>query len=178
MFRLLSSDDVQQIAGNNADVITYDAFKHAQNIDDVFGSHNALILLYRHDPNTGHWVALIRKPHLIEYFDSYAYPIDKPLTFVKKSKTLNNMLGQEYPYLSKLLYEWLGEDPRNKVIRNTYRYQGIKTKDSTTCGRWVGYRLRHRNMSIDEFEKQWNKIKKDSNGKTDEIIVRETEKFL
>lgn len=181
MNQLLTSDNVKNIAGDNSQVITYNQLKTLNSLNDL--DHN-LILLYRHTPTTGHWVALIKhNKHLFEYFDSYGYPIDEPLKWIPSYKSNTNQkiqegikLGQNEPLLSKLILKYLDENPLNKVIYNEYKYQSSNTPNSSTCGRWVGYRIKNKKKSLQNFQNDWNKIK--HNKDPDKVIIQKTKDFL
>lgn len=176
MYKLLSSNEVKKIAGTGATVVTYDIFKRLDRIQDLFKNGiTKVIVLYRSTPNTGHWVGLnMSNPHLLNYFDSYGYTVDKPLLWWKnkQSKKLKMELGQEQPFLSKLLLDFLDEDPRNKVLFNEYRFQGTKKKDSAVCGRHVGLRLLHSDIPLEKYQQFWNDIKRKRD--PDEVVVELT----
>ena len=175
MKRLLTNDEVIQIAGPGTRVVTYDIFKHINDISEAFrGGTKALIVLYRKSETVGHWVALIKQnPHLYEYYDGYGYEIDHPLKFFPDN---NKKLGQEEKYLSQLLLKFLEKDKKNKVVYNEYKYQGIKEKNSATCGRYVGFRIRNKKMPLNKYQAYFNKLKKETD--PDEFIIDMTQNFL
>ncbi len=172
---MLSSDDVLKLAGAHTLLITYDEFSNIEDINDMFKNKvSALIILYRKTKTVGHWVGLIKhNKHLIEYYDSYGNEIDTPLKWFKDNK---NELGQESPRLSELLLRYLNKDTRNRIMYNEYKYQGLKDKTSSTCGRYVGLRLRHRKTPLCKYQEYFNSIKKDID--PDKFIIEETQKYL
>jgi len=182
MNRLLTDDDVKTIAGPTAIVITYDQLKHFPRLSQ---NDMDLIILYRHNETTGHWVAVIKhSPHLYEYFDSYGKIVDEPLSYVPSylskspaKRKLGERLGQNYPWLSRLFLEFQKENKNNTVIYNEHQYQSTNgTFDSATCGRWVGFRIRHKNIPLYEFQDYWNEIKQGHD--PDHVIIYNTDKYL
>lgn len=173
--QLLSSEDVLKIAGKKAYLITYDKIKQLSDINELFRNGiKAVIILYRESENVGHWVALIKhNKNLIEYYDSYGFPIDRPLTWWKNDKI---GLGQDHPYLSELLLKYLEQNPAHQVVFNEYKYQGLKDKNSATCGRYVGYRIRNSKMPLCKYQQYFNGFKKKID--PDLFIIKMTEKYL
>lgn len=189
MYRLLNSDDVKKIAGD-VDIITYDRLA---NIDSLSNLKKDLVILYRHNPSVGHWVGLIKHgPHLIEYFDSYGHPVDDPMKWVPSYKSKNFdrkykgvLLGQDLPLLSMLILKFLEKDKRNKVVYNEHKYQDRKLSNSSTCGRYVGHRIRYKNIPLERYQNLFdNTIPSYGAGRInygedpDEYIVRSTEIYL
>jgi hypothetical protein len=132
--KALSDREVLRIAGDGTKLVTYSKFKKAKSIDDVFGNSNKLIILVELEDSSGHWICLLKYPKYYELYDSYSYKPDNQLKFVP----INNRksLGEECPYLSKLLYE-----SGKPVVFIKTRLQRLNNKIST-CGRFVGIRCR------------------------------------
>lgn len=177
LYKLLTSDDVKKIAGNNTIVITYDKLRKLNSIDQLFSNGiKNVIILYRKSRNVGHWIGLMKRKNLIEYFDSYGYEIDKPLTW-NEFKDNAKELGQDYPILSHLLYNYLNENNKNKVVYNEYKYQGLDSRDSATCGRHVALRMRMNNLPLEYYQKLFNKLKRDKID-PDRFVVFITNKYI
>jgi hypothetical protein len=177
MNKLLSTDDVLKISGPNTIVITYNKLKYVKSLENLFSNGvKNVIILYRKSRNIGHWVGLIKRGRIIEYFDSYGYDIDKPLKW-KGFNENNAELGQDYPYLTKLMYDYLCENPENKVVYNEYKYQGLDDKNSATCGRHVALRIRNRDLSLEQYQRFFNKLKREGID-PDEFVVNESNKYL
>jgi signal peptidase I len=174
---LLDTDDVKRVAGPGTIVLTYNKLKHVGSIENLFsdGVKN-VIILYRKSRNVGHWVGLIKRGDTVEYFDSYGYDIDKPLSWAGFNEN-NAELGQDYPILTHLLYDYLNENPNHKVVYNEYKYQGLDDKNSSTCGRHVSLRIRNRDLSLEQYQKFFNKMKKQQID-PDQYVVTATNKYL
>jgi hypothetical protein len=132
----LSGSEIQEACNDEIKIMTYKDLLNYNNIDDVFGNEDAVALLYETQPSYGHWTGLFRhsnyNPPTIEFFDSYGLFIDEQLGFVPKK--LKNQLGEDYPYLSKLLYESPYE-----ILYNPVQLQKRK-KGISSCGRHVVFR--------------------------------------
>jgi hypothetical protein len=168
---------VLKVAGPNTIVITYNKLKKVGSIENLFSNGiKNVIILYRKSRNIGHWVGLLKRGNTVEYFDSYGFEIDKPLSW-RGFKESNAELGQDYPILMKLLYEYLCESPENKVVYNEYKYQGLDDHNSATCGRHVSLRIRNGDLSLAEYQKFFNNLKK-QHIDPDKFVVDATNKFL
>jgi hypothetical protein len=172
--RLLTTDNVIKIAGPGTIMLTYDKFKQISSLDNLFrnGVKN-VIILYRKSKFIGHWVGLLKRGHIVEYFDSYGYDIDKPLYWNGFDKDL----GQDGTWLTKLLYEYMSENPKNKVVFNEHKYQGLHEKDSATCGRHVALRIRNRDLSLEQYQKYFNQMKR-QHIDPDQYVVAATDIYL
>jgi hypothetical protein len=114
------------------------------NIDDLFGHYDKIILLYLIDsPYSGHWTGLIRNRYNneIDFFDSYGLNIDSELNYLTKEE--KEHLHEKYKTLSKLLKE-----STYNINHNEHKLQG---KTSQTCGRFVSLRLLNHMMDNNEF---------------------------
>lgn len=140
----LSNYDLIKLLNGKANIITYDKLYKYKNIDEVLGPNGAAILLYLFKPHYGHWTAIIKRtPKIVEYFDSYGQPPDEvlehiPLQFRKKS-------NQDYPYLSKLLWE----SPYN-IEYNDYHFQKHQN-NIKTCGRFAALRVIFKHLTLNKF---------------------------
>lgn len=125
----------------DARLMRYSDLYNFDNIDDVFGHHNKIVLLYLMDtPNSGHWTGLKKDGDTIMFFDSYGFKIDEEQKYpLDKIKIIT---GQTYPYLSDLL-----KNSNYNVIRSPYKLQG---KGTQTCGRYVSLFLMN-DLNPNEF---------------------------
>ena len=118
-------------------IITYNQLKNYDSIEQLFAHCKNIALLFRYQPNYGHWVSLLYyPPNLIEVFDSLGQMIDNELM---ADDSTNKMLGQNDPTLSKLLFNWLNENKNHKIWYNEIPFQH---KNTETCGRWTAYRIK------------------------------------
>lgn len=130
----LSDAEIRKILGP-VSILTNRQLGSIEHVDDLFDAQGRCILLYTpHDPTSGHWVCLIRRPDCIEYFDSYG---DKP--------DIADDLGDQPPLLTRLLKE-----AGMPVFYNTKQFQKERG-DVATCGRHVICRLLYAPKSIDQY---------------------------
>jgi len=117
-----------------------DLFKF-DNIEDVFGNKNKVIILYLiHNDMAGHWVCLFRNnDKYLNFFDSYGVDLDYQLDMLDK-KT-RKRLNEEQNYLKQLLDEHM-------VLYNNITYQKPKT---ATCGCFVSHRLANSHLTDMEY---------------------------
>ncbi len=145
----LSGTEISDACNDEIKIMTYDNLLNYDNIDDVFGDKDSIALLYVTHPNPtyGHWTGLFRHrnydPQTIEFFDSYGLFIDEQIKFVPKQ--LRAQLGEDYPYLSKLLYESPYE-----LIYNPIQLQQ-KKKGVASCGRHVVMRCISKNIMLHDY---------------------------
>ncbi len=149
----------------DANILKYNDLQN-KNISSIFQNNNYVILLIESQPNNGHWVCLLRYDDgTIEYFDSYAKPIDY---FINKLKHSPNSI----PYLSDILDNYISET-NNKVIYNGLKFQ-VNDSDINTCGRHVVFRIlqyNEHNKKLGEYIKFMKGFKKENPGFTYDDIV-------
>lgn len=145
-----------------AQMLVYSEFKKIKNIDEIFNKkRNYMFIIYQGTGNLGHWVVLLRRGRIIEFFDSYGDMIDTTFNWIPV-KTRRE-LGQADSILTKLL---IGSN--YKIHFNQYRYQGKRTM---TCGRWCLLRAVFIDLNEDEFHKLINKAKKAADLTNDQLAV-------
>jgi hypothetical protein len=154
-------------------ILKYNELPQYTHIDQLLPNEKdaCVILAQNANENEGHWVGLLKYPKdgqpFYEYFDSYAYPVDKPTEWISKQD--NNNIGIVRPYISDLLRSVNDED---RVIRNDKRFQG-KGNDINTCGRHVCFRiisLLKKNMDLQAYKEYMDKLKKMTGDDYDDII--------
>ena len=96
---------------------------------------------------------------MIEFFDSYGLLVDDEQDYVDDE--YKEQLKENYRYLTQLIYESPYE-----LEYNPHTFQKAKS-GVNTCGRWVVYRYRHKNMHIDDFYKALKGTKN-----KDQLMVR------
>lgn len=148
----LSSRDIQDLLPG-VDVKLYGELSDVRRLDELFENPwNATVLLYETSEGYGHWVCVLRRgKRVVECFDSYGYVPDDQLGFIPA--TFRRKSEQDYPHLTKLLYE-----SGYNVHYNDHPLQSHR-KGVNTCGRWVVYRIRNAKLSEDAFA---NKVQRDA----------------
>jgi len=135
--RALSASEVTAMCG--ARVIMYEDLAKYSSIDDMLRGDKAIVILYQSTKYTGHYVALLKKDKLIEFFDSYGLKPDEELQYVAYNRV---------PYLTYLLKDAMKTGYR--VVYNSTRLQRMRT-GINDCGDWAAMRIRMYDLSQDEF---------------------------
>jgi len=179
----LNRDEVEKIAGKKINMIRYQDLDDIGDIDELFYDNtkkiskpidSCLIHFQTHHNNTtirGHWCMLTKNKNNLYFFDSYGNEVDDQLEHIDPE--YNKLIGQNFPFLSKLLHEC----PYN-LYYNPYRLQSLEN-NSETCGRWCGLFSKHFKefKDIDDYSKEFLKYKK-KGFDLDELVVRLTDKYL
>jgi hypothetical protein len=131
----------------NTNVVIYSDLKKYKRINDLFINDSFIILYENTAGQIGHWVCVIRRGHLLSYFDSYGKLPDPP-----------EYLKGEYPYLSQLLYS----SPYN-LEYNEYDYQRAGV---STCGHHVIVRILFKYRPLEEYQHFLSQFKND-----DEVVT-------
>jgi len=180
--KLLSDKEVLRLAGPDTKVVLYPDVAKYNDIDELFGHHNKIALLYVNEENptsiTGHWVALLRTnrngKQIYEVSDSYGKMIDGHLDAFPKN--YRNSLGQSKNFLTRLLYAKLKENKNSEVHYNEVGLQ--KTNPNiATCGRWCGTRLRFSDIPLEHWQKSFRNLKNNGHD-IDKVIVNISNKLL
>jgi len=142
----LSDADIRRLLGADIAIHNYPDLKSMGSVDQLFDGKGRAVLLYPNSsPTSGHWVALIKRPTEIEFFDPYGEAPD----------TQNDELPTEYlaglgaaePHLTRLL-----RASGKRVIYNTHAFQKDRG-DIATCGRHAVTRLLYAPYSLDRYKK-------------------------
>lgn len=127
--------------------IAYIELMNANDILDVFGNYDNVIILYRTKKNYGHWVSLLRYQNNIEYFDPYGEAPDYQLH--KSVETVTLQGGKPIPKLSYLI-----NDARNRLkynfVYNTVKLQRFH-QDVNTCGRHSALRIKLSHIDLHRY---------------------------
>ena len=163
----MGDSDIKDIFPN-AKIIMYNDLQKYNNIDEILPNPKSYaILLYLNSPNSGHWVGIMKPDkNTIEYFDSYGYPIDKPLSWISQEQ--NQKLGIHDNYLTNLL-----KKSGYKIIHNTNKYQG-NGGDIATCGRHCCFRIqcmKNKNMSLQDYDRMMKNTKNKMNMGFDDLVT-------
>ena len=131
----LSDSDLRTLLGQNINVITNRQLPEYNSIEDIFDDEGRCVLLYTpEDPQSGHYVCLLRRPDCIEYFDPYGEKPDN-----------DDVLGDQPPILTQMLRE-----SGIPVYWNTHQFQKLRG-DISTCGRHVTARCLYAPYSLDKY---------------------------
>jgi hypothetical protein len=142
----LSGYEILKALNGKTNLITYPQIHEYKNIQQLLGKHGACVILYMTKENYGHWCCVFRRnAREIEFFDPYGIYIDDELNYIPKK--LQKESDQDYPYLTKLLY-----DSRCKIIYNEHKLQKFK-KNVNSCGRWVICRIWLKHIPLEKFVK-------------------------
>ena len=151
--KALSDEDIFNALKGHTRIYLYKDIINATDIDDLFGPYDSVVLLYEKEPKVGHWVGLLRKNGIIEFFDSYGIFPDNEKRYINRQ--FINLSGQRQNKLAQLLYDaW----KKYRVEYNDHHLQIMKDGVST-CGRHVISRIWHKNMTIDEYDKFINSFR-------------------
>lgn len=147
-----SDADMLKLCENKTKIITYSDLAKYNTIEDVLAPHNSVIILYLTKENYGHWVALFVDPNdekgkTLEFFDSYAIPIDGELSLVPEN--FRNVSNQDFPHLTYLINM---SNNFTTILYNKEKLQKFK-KNINTCGRWAGMRIAMKDVPLLEFQK-------------------------
>jgi hypothetical protein len=180
--KLLSDKEVLKLSGKDSKVITYPELQDYDDLDDLFGNKNKIIILYLNEKNgnsfVGHWVLLLRNKRngktIIEFNDSYSNEIDEYFDDIPDENREN--LDQSGGFLSKLLYDYDNNNDDVEIHYNEYPLQK-KGRGINTCGRWVGLRGRFSKIPLEKYQSIFKKLKNDGED-LDKIVTLATDELL
>jgi len=139
-----TGSDMKEMTDNLYKIYKYEELSSFDNIDQVLGDNRGSIILYASTSNSeGHWCCLFRDNNTIYFFDSYGFSIDEELVYSEFHMRIHK--GVPVPHLSHLI-----EKSNYSVDSSKYKLQVMKQQTST-CGRYAGARIKHRNLSHEEF---------------------------
>lgn len=162
----LDGDQVQKVAGMRVPIYKYSDILKFPTIEDLLNNPSkACIILYEYKLNEGHWTCVFISPEGIEHFDSLGYEPDDEFKFIPLEK--RKKFGEIREYLRHLLYY------APKELEINYNDHKLQEKDSDTCGRWVGYRLRNRHKGTDAFAREFEGVPV-----PDDLIIKITNRYL
>ena len=151
---LKSSDMVRALDGK-VKLYSYDQIVQFQTIDELLEPYGRVIILYfwKTTPaKIGHWTSVHKTPwNTIEFFDSYG-SIERTLKDLPKE--IKQATSQDYPHITKLLYE--------SKYETEYNDKKLQDYHSNVCGRYVLSRLATTEMHIEDFQKVFNMSPKEN----------------
>jgi hypothetical protein len=153
----------------NIRILKYNEIKNFNSIEQILKPKDAVIILYQDSPNSGHWVALMRKNKYIEYFDSYGKKVDDHHNYI--SDDVRQQLGTFNKDLSHLLDKAYYDG--FKIYYNGFEYQKLRD-DVASCGAHVILRILsflNHNMKLKQYHQfLLNKKALNTNFNFDEIV--------
>ena len=159
----ISDLDIQSKLNGNTRIIFYEELNNVENIIPLLDK-GSLVILFTSKPNYGHWIALVRTPEGIEYFDSYGNTVE-----AAKKNVNRKFLIKTNQYKNRLA-ELLERASRFVPIHyNNHKLQK-RSKTISTCGKHVILRILNRNLTIDEYNKQLRDLSKVLKKTPDEIV--------
>jgi hypothetical protein len=161
-YQALTDTDIKKHLGEKVKIISHQDLKNYKSLDQLMPhKKEVVVIIWESKPNYGHWTLLSKyideetnKP-TIEYYDSYGYPINEPLKWIR-SEFKNKIDGTDY--LTNLLKK--AEKEGYDIIYNSKNFQN--KKDVATCGRHVISRavsIMKYNQSLSNYIKMMNEIK-------------------
>lgn len=138
---------VKQIHGVEPNLIAYEELQDYNSVDELL-KNDMCVILYQWKKGYGHWTCIMKRGNTIEHFDSFGMYPDGELAF--GDPEMNKTLGQGFPHLAKLLIDSPYEIHFSDNV--------FQEEDSTTCGRWVVFRLWLKNMSEYKFIKRYGSL--------------------
>jgi hypothetical protein len=141
----LSGQDIYRMLNGQVNIVVEHELQNYNNIDELLGPYNALVLLYELVPNNGHWVSMFRnKQGELVFYDPLGIRMDGELAFVNDERIHDGLQPAK-----KQLTRIVNGEP---VISNTIQIQD-DAKNINTCGRYAVLRLLKKDLSNDEFNK-------------------------
>jgi hypothetical protein len=147
--KMVSEDDFVRNFGLDVrnKILKYSQLEIFNTIDELIPEQDDYrILLLESEPSVGHWVCLIRKGDILEFFDSYGKTHKGELKYIPKF--INRMLNQPDDYLTKIMKS------SKKPIFSTLKLQN-NNPNICTCGRHVIARIlcSKAGYNLDDYEK-------------------------
>jgi hypothetical protein len=153
MNKPLSSDDIYSFFDDNVNIYTYDQLADFNSIEEVLAPFGRAVLLYfwQTHPRMGHWTCLFKTPRgTIEFFDSLSTKKGVPDGVLSQiPHRFRDAHGEDYPYLTKLLYE--------SPSQIEYNDKKLQNDSSSVCGRYCVLRLICDDLSIEQFQQLFSK---------------------
>jgi hypothetical protein len=144
-------------------IIKYNDLENYSNINKLLSKDkDYCLLLYEWEPNSGHWVSLLKYDGFIEYFDPYGQPINY---WIKKEDILN----QNPAILDKLL-----KTSNKQIVYNKIEFQDMENQDLATCGAHCVFRMKMLekfDLNLKNYYLLLKTISETENITYDEIVV-------
>lgn len=140
----VSDKEILSICKGKVNIVQYHDLALVYSIDEIFKPElNNCVIMLLELTEGNHWVTLIKKDNIIEYYNSYGKKPDAEL----------NLYKYRQPYLSNLLYK------SGYMINWSNQLMQQFKNDVNTCGRWASLRAVYHeldNFSFNRFMKNIN----------------------
>lgn len=160
----LSTSDVYKLMGGKTKILTYPLLKQYTNINSLLYPYDNCIFLYLTKEKFGHYCCVAKRNGKICFFDSYGGNKKPDEQLEAINPYFRRKSNQDYPYLTKLLYE--ASEP---VEYNEFQYQA-KGPHIATCGRHCICFIKS-GLDIDNYNKYINKLAKTHNMDFDSLVT-------
>ena len=163
----ISSSDIDYYLPHSK-ILQYKELRKYRSIEELLPKiPDYAFILYEDSPQSGHWTTLTRDIHNnLNYFDSYGYPPDHPLTWYSTADRIK--LKENVCYLSHLL----NSTPETVYYNDTpYQKNG---GDVATCGRHAAFyvmTMLKYNMSLQDYKNFMDKMRLKHKKGYDEIVA-------
>jgi hypothetical protein len=147
----LSSNDLLEICENETIIVPYSRLKDINDLSEVLDQFDNFIVFYETtSKHVGHYSCVIyhRNKKILEFFDSYG---QTDATLLGYSRTSYNFSRGEMT-LSYLMQQFCLNNGARQII-NSVQLQSADFEDVSTCGRYVGIRIRFRYLQLSQFIK-------------------------
>ena len=166
----VSDQDLRDYFGDRFDkkILTYSDLSKYSTIDKLLPRKiDSCIILIEHQPNKGHWVAMLKYPKVIEFFNSYGDRPSAGLDF--NSEHTNEVLDQSKDTITDLLDK---ATRKYTVIYNKKKFQKLGS-GINTCGKHCIFRsmcLKKYGLTLAQYIKFFDDLKKHYKLSNDELI--------
>ena len=168
----LSDTDIQGVLETPTNIFTYPQLKNIRHIDEIFDPLGRAIMLYLTEAeNVGHYISLIKKGDVIEFYDPYGHKADTQQIGLGIPKDQDTRLNGGYPLLSKL-----AKDAGYTIKSNGSGLQK-DAPDVNTCGRHAVLRTLMYDIPMEQYNR-WLKSGAGNGIDTDDLVVGLTEHKL
>jgi len=167
--KALSGSDILKLLNGKTRIIKYSELSKIDNINKLLFGFDSCVILILSKENYGHWICIIRRNDVLEFFDSYGFFIDDPIYFKNNDKYFRKKYGQDYPHLTCLFLDASNE---YTITYNEIRFQKMKP-NIATCGRHVCCRIMYKNLNLYEYYNFLKSIDKD----LDKVVTLLTHKI-
>lgn len=162
----LSNTDIDYILNPDTKINTLEQINEVFHIDEIFDKKGRCILFYRtYHQLEGHWIALLKRSNIIEYFDSYGSSPMETAKTLNVSESEDKKLNGGYHILLRKI-----RDAGYDMVYNNIRFQDMNN-NVATCGRHAVLRLIFYKLDIEQFQHLLKNMSKDLKAKFDDIVV-------
>lgn len=162
--RALSTQDVDKLMEGKTKILTYPILSQYTNIHSLLAPYDSCIFLYLAKEKYGHYCAIAKRNGKICFFDPYGGDKMPDEQLKNINPNFRSRSHQDYPYLTKLLYEAM-----EPIEYNEHRYQRYHP-DVKTCGRHcICFVLS--GLDIDGYYNKMKQLSKKYNMNYDDLVT-------